>query len=188
MNNVIWGYAVDPQFDRKEAVRLIRLALSVDDGDPDTLAMAAIVSAYTVDDCEGAIEMADRAVALNPNSFNAWHYRGWVYRIAGLPEEAVRSFELAIRKSPIDPRLHLLFAGMGLAFTELGRFDEAIVAEKKALRQNPSYVAAYRYLASAFAHLGLRRERRQLVCFGSIPTLQYLIDHSRRAIKLKAAD
>ena len=31
--NVVEGYAVDPQFDRKEAVRLFRLALSVDDAD-----------------------------------------------------------------------------------------------------------------------------------------------------------
>jgi adenylate cyclase len=161
MNNVIWGYAIDPQFDRKEAVRLLRLALSVDDGDPDTLAMAAVISAYMVGDCEIEIEIADRAVALNPNSFNAWHYRGWVHKIAGLPEEAVQSFERAIRMSPVDPRLHLLFAGMGLAFTELGRFDEAIVAGKKALRQNPSYVAVYRYLASAFAHLGRDAEARE---------------------------
>ena len=43
----------------------------------------------------------------------AWHCRGWVYRIAGLPEEAIRSFERAIRMSPIDPLLHLTFAGMG---------------------------------------------------------------------------
>jgi adenylate cyclase len=161
MNNVLWGYAIDPQFDRKEAVRLLRLALSVDDGDPDTLAMAALISAYLVGDCESEIEIADRAAALNPNSFNAWHYRGWVYKIAGLPEEAIRSFELAIRMSPVDSRLHLLFAGMGLAFIELGRFDEAIVAEKKALRQNPSYVAVYRYLASAFAHLGRDIEARE---------------------------
>jgi adenylate cyclase len=41
--------------------------------------------------------MADRAIALNPNSFAAWYARGWVYRNAGLPEEAVRSFERAIR-------------------------------------------------------------------------------------------
>jgi adenylate cyclase len=68
MNNVIWGYAIDPQFERKEAVRLLRLALSVDDGDPDTLAMAALISAYMVGDCESEIEIADRAVALNPNS------------------------------------------------------------------------------------------------------------------------
>jgi adenylate cyclase len=50
---------------------------------------------------------------------------------------------------------------MGIAFTELGRFDEAIVVEKKALRQNPSYVAVYRYLASAFAHLGRDAEARE---------------------------
>ena len=113
MQNVIWGYAVDPQFDRKEAVRLLRLALSIDDSDPETLAWAAITSAFMVGDCESEIEMADRAVALNPNSFDAWHGRGWVYRIAGLPEEAVRSFERAIRMSPVDPLLHRSFAGMG---------------------------------------------------------------------------
>jgi adenylate cyclase len=123
--------------------------------------MAALISAYMVGDCESEIEIADRAVALNPNSFNAWHYRGWVYRIAGLPEEAVRSFERAIRMSPVDPRLHLLFAGMGLAFTELRRFDEAIVAGRKAQRQNPSYSRAYLCLASAFAHLGRDAEARE---------------------------
>jgi len=161
MNNVLWGYAIDPQFDRKEAVRLSRLALSVDDGDPDTLAWAAFISAYMVGDCESEIEMADRAVALNPNSFAAWNSRGQVYRIAGRPEEAIHSFERAIRMSPVDPLLHRSFAGLGRAFIELGRFDEAVVAGKKAQRQNPSYPPAYRCLASAFAHLGRDTEARE---------------------------
>jgi adenylate cyclase len=100
MQNVLWGYAADPQFDRKEAVRLSRLALSIDDSDPDTLARAGVISAYMVGDSESEIEMADRAVALNPNSNVAWGTRGWVYRAAGQPEEAVRSFERAIRMSP----------------------------------------------------------------------------------------
>jgi adenylate cyclase len=47
------------------------------------------------------------------------------------------------------------------AFVELGRFDEAIVAGKKALRQNPSYSPAYLCLASAFAHLGRDAEARE---------------------------
>jgi adenylate cyclase len=159
--NVLWGYAADPQFDRKEAVRLLRLALSLDDNDPDTLAWVAVISAYMVGDCESSVELADRAVALNPNSFQAWGCRGLVYRFAGLPEEAVRSFECAIRMSPLDPRLHLSFGGMGISLIELGRFDEAIVAAKKALRQNPSYSAAHRCLASAFAHLGRDAEARE---------------------------
>ena len=63
--------------------------------------------------------------------------------------------------SPVDPRLHLTFTGMGMAFIELGRFDEAIVVGKKAQRQNPSYSSAYRCLASAFAHLGRDAEARE---------------------------
>lgn len=161
MLNVLLGLANDPQFDRKEAVRLSHLALSIDDSDPDALAAAAVTLAFLVGDCESAIEMADRAVELNPNSYLAWSSRGWAHKIAGLPEEAVRSFERAIRMSPIDPLLHQTLIGMGYAFIELRRFDEAIVAGKRAQRQNPSYSAAYRCLASAFAHLGRDPEARE---------------------------
>src|SRR6266849_5629291 len=92
MLNVVLGYANDPQFDRKEAVRLVRLALSIDDSDPETLARAAVISAFMFGDSEAEIEMADRAVALNPNSWSTWNGRGHVYRVAGLREEAIRSF------------------------------------------------------------------------------------------------
>jgi TolB-like protein len=161
MQNVLFGYAADAQFERNEAIRLLHLVLSIDDGDPDTLAAAAAISAFMVGDCESEIEVADRAVALNPNSYVAWTRRGWVYRIAGLPDEAVRSFERALRMSPVDPALHITFVGMGYAFIELGRFQEAIVAGKKAQRQHPSYVGAYRVLASAFAHVGRDAEARE---------------------------
>jgi adenylate cyclase len=163
MQNVLFGYADDPQFDRREAVRLSRLALSVDDSDPDTLATAAAISAFMIGNCESEIEMADRAVALNPNSFGAWSARGWVCRAAGLPQEAVQSFERAIRVNPIDPLLHSSFVGMGIALIELRRFDEAIVAGKKAQRQKSSYLPAYCCLASAFAHLGREAEAREAV-------------------------
>ena len=155
---------------------LLRLALSIDDSDPETLARAALISAFMVGDSESEIEMADRAVALNPNSCIAWHCRGLVYRIAGLPEEAIRSFERAIRMSPVDPRLHMTFTGIGAALIELRRFDEAIVAGKKALRQNPSCVPTYRCLASAFAHLGRDDEAREAAArvLELIPPLQYL--------------
>jgi adenylate cyclase len=161
--NVLWGYSTDLQFDRKEAVRLLRLALSAGADDPDTLALASLITVFMVGDFESAIEMADRAVALNPNSHRAWIARGWVCRVAGLPEEAIRSFERAIRTSPVDPQLCQPLAGMGYALIELGRFDEAIVAGKKAQRHNPSFPVAYRCLASAFAHLGRDAEAREAV-------------------------
>ena len=48
-----------------------------------------------------------------------------------------------------------------MTLIELRRFDEAVVAAKKAQRQNPSYSPAYRCLASAFAHLGRDAEARE---------------------------
>jgi adenylate cyclase len=160
--NVSMGHANDLQFERKEAARLVRLALSLDDSDPDTLAWACITSAFLIGDSESEIEMADRAVALNPNSHLAWHARGWAYRNSGQPEEAVRSFERDIRMSPIDPLLHRALVGMGFALIELRRFDEAIAAGKRAQHQNPSsFPGTYRCLAAAFAHLGRDLEARE---------------------------
>jgi adenylate cyclase len=114
------------------------LALSIDDNDPDTLALAAIISAFFIRDYEGAIELADRSVALNPNSFHACNCRGYAHRLAGLLEEAVLSFERAMRVSPVDPYLVHSHIGIAYAFIELGRFGEAIVAGKKALRLTPT--------------------------------------------------
>jgi len=163
MQNILWGYAIDPQLDRREAIRLSRLALSLDDSDPDALAWASLISTFMVADRESEIEMADRAVALNPNSFNTWHCRGWVYRNAGQWEEAIRSFDRAFRRSPLDPRLQFTFTGMGMALVELGRFEDAIVAGRKAQRHNPLFSSTYRCLASAFAHLGRDAEAGEAI-------------------------
>ena len=161
MVNFTMGYTVDTQFEQTEAIRLVRLALSIDDGDPDILAWAAIVSAFTVGESESEIEMADRAVTLNPNSFHAWNCRGWVYRIAGRLDEAVQSFERATRVSPFDPWLQYSFAGIAHALIELRRFEEAIAAARKVQRLHSSHPGAYRCLASALAHLGRDAEARQ---------------------------
>ncbi|MBR0754542.1 adenylate/guanylate cyclase domain-containing protein [Bradyrhizobium jicamae] len=161
MLNVLYGYASDPQFERSEAIRLSRLALDSEGVDPEMLALAAMISAFMVGDIEGEIEMADRAIELNANSHTAWLARAWVYEAAGRPEDAVCGFERALRMSPVDPMLHQTLVGMGFALIELGRFEEAIAAAKKALRWNNSYSVAYRCLASAFAHLDRDAEARE---------------------------
>jgi adenylate cyclase len=50
---------------------------------------------------------------------------------------------------------------MGVAFIGLGRFDEAVAAAKKAVRQNRRYSVTHRCLASALAHLGRETEARE---------------------------
>jgi adenylate cyclase len=184
--NVLLGYATDPQFERKEAIRFLSLALSIDDSDPETLAMTCLITGFMVDDYESAIEMADRAVGLNPNSYMAWLNRSWIYKTAGLPKEAIRSFEHAVCVSPVDPQLHLTFVGMAAAYIELRRFDQAVVAAKKAQRLNSSEAPIYRCLASAFAHLGRDAGAREAAA--RMLEVDICVDCSGRAYKREAAD
>jgi adenylate cyclase len=159
--NVGQGWTAHPKSEIAEGLRLLRLALSIDGNDVDALGMLGRATASLSGDLDIAREMVDRAVALNPNAAIAWEQRGWTYQIAGQPEEAIRSFERAIRLSPFDPWLFSTLAGMGTTFIGLGRFDEAVVVAKKALQKNQTYGAAFRCLAAALAHLGRDEEARK---------------------------
>ncbi len=160
LQNIGQGWAADPKAESAEVTRLLWLALTLDPNDSDALSLAGRALAYMGADFESAKEMVNRATSLNPNSALAWEQRGWTYEYAGDAEEAVRSFESAIRLSPLDPLLFMTFAGLSLALIRLGRFDEAVVAAKKALRKNQNFASAYRCLASALAHLGRDDEAR----------------------------
>jgi len=168
LRNVHQGWAADPKSEIAEGFRLLRLALSIDGNDYLALGILGRETADLSGDFETAKEMVDRAVALNPNSNYVWLDRGWTYLSAGELEEAIRSFERAIRLSPFDPWRFSTFAGMSAAFIGLGRFDETVAAAKKALRGNPTilrenpFIAiAYRCLASALVHLGRQAEARE---------------------------
>ncbi|MEH2506454.1 adenylate cyclase [Bradyrhizobium sp. AZCC 1578] len=160
LQNVTQGWATDPKSETAEGLRLLRLALSIDGNDHLALSMLGYAAAWS-GDFDTAREMVDRAVALNPNAAFAWGQRGWTYRVAGQPEEAIRSFERAIRLSPFDPLLFLRLTEMGVTFIDLGRFDEAVAAVKKALSQNQTFAASYRCLTTALAHLGREAEARK---------------------------
>jgi TolB-like protein len=158
--NISFGWTADPKSENEEAWRLARLALSIDDSDPEILATAGRMTAYLAGESEAAMVLADRAVALNPNSSVVWLHRGWTCIYAEQPNEALRSFERAIHLSPLDPALYLMLAGMAFAYISLNRFEDAIFASRRALRQNDKFTPAFRSLAAALAHLGREEEAR----------------------------
>jgi adenylate cyclase len=160
--NVSQGWAADPKSEIAEGLTLLRLALSIDGSDDAALSILGWATAAFFKDYNAAREMADRAVASNPNSAFVWGERGFTYQLAGQPEEAIRSFERAIRLSPFDPLISSRFTGMGIAFIGLGRFDEAVAAAKNAL-ETQTYGTAFLCLAAALAHLGRDAEARKTV-------------------------
>jgi TolB-like protein/tetratricopeptide (TPR) repeat protein len=163
LKDVTQGWVADPKSEIAEGLRLLRLALSIDGNDYAAMSILGRATALWSGDFDTATEMADGAVTLNPNAFVAWDQRGWTYLIAAQPEEAIRSFERAIRLSPFDPFLFSTSTGMSAAFIGLGRFDEAVAGAKKALREKQTYAGAYRCLAAALAHLGRDAEARETV-------------------------
>jgi TolB-like protein/Flp pilus assembly protein TadD len=162
--NVAEEWAADPSSqlaEIEEGFRLLRLAIRLDENDSEALSALGRATAMWTCDFEAAKEMADRAVSSNPSAADAWVHRGFTYLTAGRPEEAIRSFERAIRISPFDRLLASNLAGMGFALIDLGRFDEAVAAARKALQENGTYGAAYRCLAAALTHLGQDAEARK---------------------------
>src|ERR1700730_4779910 len=160
--NIIQGWAPDLKSENEEVARLLRVALGIDENDPEALAFAGNLIAKQSGDLDAAKEMVDRAVALNPNSALVWDQRGYLYQGLGQPEEAIRSFERAIRLSPLDPMNFMAFAGLASAFIRQERFDEAVAAAKKSLRKShQTFTGAYRCLAAALAQLGREAEARE---------------------------
>jgi adenylate cyclase len=163
LRNVNQGWAADPNSEIAEGMRLLRLALSIDGNNGFALSILGKETAFLCGDFDTAREMVDRAVVCCPSMARAWSERGWTYQIVGQPEEAIRSFERAIRLSPVDPFLFVRLAGMSAALIGLGRFDEAVAAARKAVLMNQRHAMAHRCLAVALAHLGREAEARETV-------------------------
>src|SRR5262249_28509721 len=62
-----------------------------------------------------AASMIERALALNPNSANAWMASGWLSCYRNQPEAAIGAFERAMRLSPFDPLGFSATGGLALA-------------------------------------------------------------------------
>ena len=120
----------------------------------------------------------------------AWRYRGFVYKIAGLPEEAVRSFERAIRMSPVDPRYTCRLLGWGWPLLSLVALTRPSSQGRKPNARTPPFrqLTAVSLLLSPISDVTLRRVRRRRICLRPIPLLQYLRTSLGRAIKLEAAE
>ena len=105
--------------------------------------------------------MVDRAVTFNANSAYAWTVRGWTYRYMRSTDEALSSFERAIRLNPLDPMLFDTLTGVASTLILVGRDEEAAVYAGKALALNPRYTSAHRVLAAALAYLGRETEAKE---------------------------
>ncbi len=94
----------------------------------------------------------ERAIELNPNDWDSRSIQGSVMLYTGRSDEAIRTFETALRFNPtMDP--DKVFE-LGLAYYVKGRYDDAIRTLQQNLGRNPDHVFSHVPLAAAFAQVG----------------------------------
>lgn len=105
---------------------------------------------------EQAIAEARRIIVLVPNSAFGYATLGTMLNFVGQPEEALQWVKQAMRLDPRSPIMYLWT--LGQTYRLMGRYEEAITAQKKALSLYPNYLPSHIHLASIYGELGLERE------------------------------
>jgi TolB-like protein len=137
-----------------EVTRLAQRAVELGKDDAFALTPSGWALAHVVRDLELGAALIDRALVLNSNLAEAWHYGGWVKTYLGEPEAALERFARAMRLSPLDPRVTGMRAGTAHAHFFLGRYDEAASWAAMALQDNPDYQPGLRIAAASNAMAG----------------------------------
>jgi len=105
-----------------------------------------------------AIAEGERAVELSPSGADAHVWLAAVLGFIGRHTESINLLQRAIRLNPVPPGcyLHLL----AMAYSEAGRYDEAIAASRKVLQIQPDAVTARLSLVKDFSLAGRMDEAR----------------------------
>jgi TolB-like protein len=141
--------------DREAALRHADIALGVNSDDPQALSIAAFVRANLTRDYDGAIEVLDRALAMNGNSALAFGFSSLVSAHSERHDRAVEHAQKALRLSPLDDPLNY-HPYCALALTNLfaGHFSEAVTYATLTIQANPSFSPPYAYLVAGHVNLG----------------------------------
>ena len=156
------GWMSDPASEIPEASRLAQAALDRDPDDALALAISAHLASFFHKDYDRALELFERALALNPNCQQAWGLSGITLCYVGEAKAALDREAYALRLNPFDP-LGFYFTGVsGLAAMLCGKYEEALAFGLKSRRENPRWSVNLRFLAATLVHLGRLEEARQM--------------------------
>jgi TolB-like protein len=155
------GWATDRELEITETKRLARKAAALGRDDAVALCTAGLALAYVVGDVEDGGALIERALVLNANLAWAWLFRGWVKVYLGESDAAIDSEVRAMRLSPQDSHLFLMQTAIAAAHYFSGRYTEASTWAEQALRENPDYLSALRFMAASCAMLGRQEQARK---------------------------
>jgi tetratricopeptide (TPR) repeat protein len=143
-----------PEEYRERALHHARAVQSLQTEDATTLSHAAIALALATRDHEAAVEMIERALALNPNSVHAHGHGSVIHTWAGNYERSIELADRALRLSPLDPLRVMPLAGKAGAFLMSGQYAAALSSARTALQIYPTHTPSYLISIASLMRLG----------------------------------
>jgi len=151
---VLYNGTPSPLEERKHALHLSERSGILDPDDP--LVLTARCAVHTMaGQFDHARALISRALELDPTLVWSWDRSGWLNAYSGNAEAAVRDFEQATRLDLRRPNATRL-TGLGCAYFDAGRYEEAAQWKRMALRDDPSTALINRSLSVSYARLGDR--------------------------------
>ncbi|EYD76530.1 Adenylate cyclase [Rubellimicrobium mesophilum DSM 19309] len=114
-------------------------ALESGPDDAMVLAWSGLGAHNFQDDGEGALALIERAVELNPLSYDVLHMAATVLRQRGRPADSIRLLEGCLRLSPDAPQNAMIVESIGLCHLYEGRYAEAVDWIRRAQAAGASY-------------------------------------------------
>jgi TolB-like protein/DNA-binding winged helix-turn-helix (wHTH) protein len=158
--SMYYGQGVwDGQLDPKDCVpgeEAARKAVELD----DSLPVAHLTLGATIFICRWDWALADqeiaRAIELDPNYAEAWHFRSKMYSILGRNEEAIEVQKKAMELAPFERPF-----AMALTYFTVRQYDAAIDEARLRLETRPEDIGLHWTLLEAYRRKGAKKEAIQ---------------------------
>ena len=156
------GWAEDAAAATVRGGELAERAVTLDPTDARALTIAGHVRGFLQRQAPEALELHERALAVNPSLALAWCFSSLSLSYLGRHEEALERITRARRLSPFDP--HGFFFDMAAMMPNLmlQMHQRTIEIGNRALALNPGFSSTYKGHLSALGHLGRRDEADDL--------------------------
>jgi len=151
MLSVQRGWSESPAKSLQMVFKLAQKALAIDDAHDGAHTLLATYYNMTRQYDKGLAE-AEKAVALNSNSSDAYMILAGTVGVMGRWEESVLYAKKSLRLSPF-PGAYPFFS-LGRAYFMKSQYDESIATLKKALTVSPNFILAHIFLAACYSSLG----------------------------------
>jgi TolB-like protein len=156
-----FGWSVDAAQETREAQRLAGRALELAKDDPWVIAVAGQTLSYLVGQIEEGAALLSHAISLDPNLAIARTWNGWTHVFLGDVEAAIEQFQVALRLSPVDPRIFMSQTGMAYAHFLAGRYEDGSSWATIAIRHQPNYLRARHIMMACHAMAGRGKQAQQ---------------------------